>query len=110
MQLRAPGASVRFGFRTIGLESIIAIVHPENTASQHVVWKSLECRFVDRNRYFGMELLPVLIGPRVLWRAGCRGRGTRRVKRHLAHGRYGSLDAQTDAPRSVSASAAVARG
>jgi len=47
-------ASVRFGFRTIGLESIIAIVHPENTASQHVVEK-LGMSFVDRNRYFGMD-------------------------------------------------------
>jgi ribosomal-protein-alanine N-acetyltransferase len=47
-------ASVRFGFQTIGLESIIAIVHPENSASQRVVEK-LGMSFLDRNRYFGMD-------------------------------------------------------
>jgi RimJ/RimL family protein N-acetyltransferase len=49
-------ASVRFGFQTIGLQSIIAIVHPENTASQNVAQK-LGMSFVDRNRYFGMDCI-----------------------------------------------------
>ena len=46
-------ASLRFGFE-MGINSIIAIVHPENIASQSV---ALKCGmlFVDRNNYFGMD-------------------------------------------------------
>jgi RimJ/RimL family protein N-acetyltransferase len=47
-------ASLQFGFSVMGIKSIIAIVHPENIASQRV---ALKCgmRLVDRTRYFGME-------------------------------------------------------
>ncbi|HUI88798.1 MAG TPA: GNAT family N-acetyltransferase [Anaerolineales bacterium] len=47
-------ASLRFGFETLGIESIIAIVHPDNIASQRV---ALKCglSLVDRNNYFGMD-------------------------------------------------------
>ena len=47
-------ASLKFGFEVIGLESIIAIVHPENIPSQHVALKS-GLSLVDRNNYFGMD-------------------------------------------------------
>ncbi|HEY9151969.1 MAG TPA: GNAT family N-acetyltransferase [Anaerolineales bacterium] len=47
-------ASLKFGLETIGVESVIAIVHPDNIPSQHV---ALKCglSFVDRNNYFGMD-------------------------------------------------------
>jgi len=47
-------ASLKFGFDVLGIKSIIAIVHPENIASQRV---ALKCGmgFVDHTRYFGME-------------------------------------------------------
>lgn len=47
-------ASLQFGFGSMGIKSIIAIVHPQNIASQRV---ALKCgmRLVDHTRYFGME-------------------------------------------------------
>lgn len=47
-------ASLQFGLETKGLDAIIAIVHPDNIASQRV---ALKCgmMFVDRNNYFGMD-------------------------------------------------------
>ncbi len=47
-------ASLRFGFENFGLASIIAIIHPDNAASQRV---ALKCglALIDRNRYFGMD-------------------------------------------------------
>jgi ribosomal-protein-alanine N-acetyltransferase len=48
-------ASVQFGFETLGLKSIIAVVHPENKASIHVIEK-LGMSFIDRANYFGMDV------------------------------------------------------
>jgi RimJ/RimL family protein N-acetyltransferase len=47
-------ASLSFGFDRLGIQSIVAIIHPENVPSQRV---ALKCgmSFVDRNKYFGME-------------------------------------------------------
>jgi len=47
--------SLRFGFGERGLERIVAIVHPENVASQRVIEK-LGMSFVDKSEYFGMEV------------------------------------------------------
>jgi ribosomal-protein-alanine N-acetyltransferase len=47
-------AGLEFGFDRLGLETIVAITHPENRASQRVIEK-LGMSFVDRNRYFGMD-------------------------------------------------------
>lgn len=47
-------ASLRFGFEIVGIESIIAIVHPDNIPSQRVALKS-GLSLVDRNNYFGMD-------------------------------------------------------
>ena len=47
-------ASVHFGFQTLGLETIIAIVHPDNKASKRVIEK-LGMSLVDRTNYFGMD-------------------------------------------------------
>ena len=48
-------ASLRFGFVDVGLEQIIALVHPENEGSCRVVEK-LGIPFAERATYFGMEL------------------------------------------------------
>jgi len=45
---------MRFGFETLGLETIVGIVHPENLASQKVLEK-LGLHFVERTEYFGMD-------------------------------------------------------
>jgi RimJ/RimL family protein N-acetyltransferase len=50
----AAQASLQFGFENFELESIVAIVHPENIASQRVIEK-LGMSFVDQARYFGMD-------------------------------------------------------
>jgi ribosomal-protein-alanine N-acetyltransferase len=50
----AARAGLRFGFETLELERIVAIVHPENAASRRVIEK-LGMQFVDRARYFGMD-------------------------------------------------------
>ena len=50
----AAKACLRFGFETIDPETIVAIVHPENIASQRVIEK-LGMSLVDRCRYFGMD-------------------------------------------------------
>jgi ribosomal-protein-alanine N-acetyltransferase len=52
----AASASLRFGFQTIALPRIIGLVHPENRASAHVLEK-LGMSLIDRNRYFGMDVL-----------------------------------------------------
>jgi RimJ/RimL family protein N-acetyltransferase len=49
-------ASLQFGFETLGLKGIVAIVHPENRASIRVIEK-LGMSLVDRTHYFGMEVL-----------------------------------------------------
>jgi len=49
-------ASLAYGFSAIGLERIIALVHPENIASQRVAEKcGMSLR--DRVTYWGLELL-----------------------------------------------------
>ncbi|MBU0491592.1 MAG: GNAT family N-acetyltransferase [Chloroflexi bacterium] len=48
-------AALRYGFEDIGLDTIIALVHPDNWASNHVIEK-LDMPFVDRNNYFGMDV------------------------------------------------------
>jgi len=51
----AAQASLDFGFKKFQFPEIIALVHPENLASQRVIAK---CRmpYVDRKVYFGLEL------------------------------------------------------
>ena len=51
----AARASLRFGFERLRLETIVALVHPENKASQRVIEK-LAMTFVDQARYFGLDL------------------------------------------------------
>jgi len=48
-------ASLRFGFETLGLGEVIALAHPENTASQRVMEK-LGLPFVEETVYFDMEV------------------------------------------------------
>jgi ribosomal-protein-alanine N-acetyltransferase len=50
----AARASVRYGFETIGVDEIVAIVHPENTASRRVIAK-LGMSFTRHARYFGID-------------------------------------------------------
>ena len=49
-------ASLDFGFETIGLKRIIALVHPENAASRRVAEK-IGMTLLDRKFYWGMECL-----------------------------------------------------
>ena len=48
-------AGVEFGFKTLGLNQIVGLVHPENIASQRVL---LKCgmTFTYQAKYFGMEM------------------------------------------------------
>jgi RimJ/RimL family protein N-acetyltransferase len=46
---------LRFGFETLGLEHIVAVVHPENVASQRVLEK-LGMTFTNEADYFGMHV------------------------------------------------------
>jgi ribosomal-protein-alanine N-acetyltransferase len=55
-------ASLGFGFKQLGIKSIIAIIHPDNIASQKVAEKC-GFKFVDRNKYFGMDCLRYRIDP-----------------------------------------------
>jgi ribosomal-protein-alanine N-acetyltransferase len=66
----AAQACVGYGFEALELESIVAIVHPENTASQRVIEK-LGMSFVDRAQYFGMDCYRYAIERP----AGCGSRG-----------------------------------
>lgn len=50
----AAQAGLHFGFQTLDLPAIVAIVHPQNLASQGVIHK-LGMSFVDAARYFGMD-------------------------------------------------------
>jgi RimJ/RimL family protein N-acetyltransferase len=51
----AARASLQFGFEQLKLETIIALAHPENKASQRVMEK-LGMSFVDQAHYFGIDL------------------------------------------------------
>ncbi len=46
--------SLRYGFIDLGIEKIVAIVHPNTLASRKVI-KKLGMHFVDRASYFGMD-------------------------------------------------------
>ena len=61
-------ASLKFGFETIGIQSIIAIVHPENIPSQRVALKS-GLLLVDRNNYFGMDCFRYRIDAKMYMKA-----------------------------------------
>ncbi len=47
-------AGLDYGFKSLGIEKIIGIVHPENVASQKVLEK-IGLRFQEQTEYFGME-------------------------------------------------------
>jgi RimJ/RimL family protein N-acetyltransferase len=49
-------ASLKFGFEKFQFPEIIALVHPENLASQRVIAKC-KMPYVDHKVYFGIELL-----------------------------------------------------
>jgi len=51
----AAKAGLQYGFESIGLETIIALVHLENKASQRVIEK-LGMSFVDWSHYFGIDV------------------------------------------------------
>jgi len=50
----AATAGVRYGFKELGLDQIVAIVHPENIASQRVAQKA-GLVFTNESVYFGMD-------------------------------------------------------
>lgn len=52
----AAQASLKFGFEKFYFPEVIALVHPENLASQRVIAKC-GMAYVDRKVYFGIELL-----------------------------------------------------
>lgn len=47
-------ASVRYGFETVGLDRIVAIVHPENRASNKVIQK-VGMHYEGIQRYYGVD-------------------------------------------------------
>jgi len=49
-------ASLEFAFANVAVERVIALVHPDNRASQRVIEKC-GLAFVDQQVYFGMDLL-----------------------------------------------------
>lgn len=51
----AGAACVRFGFETLGLESILAVVRPENRASQKVLLK-VGLRYVRDEPHYGFDV------------------------------------------------------
>jgi ribosomal-protein-alanine N-acetyltransferase len=51
----AANASLRYGFDDLSLNQIVAVVHPENHASQRVVSK-LGLRFIRIARFYNMDL------------------------------------------------------
>ena len=50
----AAQAGLRYGLQDLGLQTIVAIVHPENAASRRVIDK-LDMSFVEQKPYFGMD-------------------------------------------------------
>jgi len=48
-------ASLRFGFESVGLKQVIALVHPENVASIHVIEKC-GMDYMDTIQLWGIEL------------------------------------------------------
>ena len=53
-------AGLDYGFKSLGIEKIIGIVHPENVASQKVLEK-IGLRFQEQTEYFGMECYKYLV-------------------------------------------------
>jgi ribosomal-protein-alanine N-acetyltransferase len=47
--------SLEFGFESLGLQEIIGLTHPENTASQNVL-KKCGMHYAEQKGYFGMQL------------------------------------------------------
>ncbi len=58
----AARASLRWGFETHGLRSIVGIVHPENAASRRVLEKA-GLVFINEAEYFGMAVCRYVIAP-----------------------------------------------
>jgi ribosomal-protein-alanine N-acetyltransferase len=54
LSTEAARAAVQFGFETLELESILAIVHVDNVASRRVIEK-LEMAFIEQIPLWGME-------------------------------------------------------
>jgi len=48
-------AALAYGFETLNFETVVGIVHPENTASQRVLEKLGMAR-IERTVYFGMDV------------------------------------------------------
>ena len=51
----AARASLRYGFETLDLQRIVAVVHPQNSASQRVLEK-IGLRYEKVGRYYNMDL------------------------------------------------------
>jgi ribosomal-protein-alanine N-acetyltransferase len=51
----AAKASLEYGFEQVALDQIVALVHPDNRASQRVIEK-LEMPFVNVAEYFGITV------------------------------------------------------
>ena len=51
----AAGASLRYGFQELGLERIVAVVHPQNVASQSVVEK-IGLKYVKDARFYNSDV------------------------------------------------------
>ena len=51
----AAGATLRYGFEELGLDRIVAVVHPENVTSQWVVQK-IGLRYVKDARFYNSDV------------------------------------------------------
>ena len=51
----AAGATLRYGFDELGLDRIVAVVHPENVASQWVIQK-IGLRYVKDARFYNSDV------------------------------------------------------
>ena len=52
----AAKASVRYGFEELGFDRIVAVVHPENEASQRVIQK-IGLQYVKQARFYNTDVL-----------------------------------------------------
>ena len=52
----AAKASLQYGFEELGLDQIVAVVHPENAASQRVIEK-VGLHYVKRARFYNTDVL-----------------------------------------------------
>jgi len=83
----AAKASLRYGFEELGLENVVAIVHPENAASRRVIEK-LGMSFVDQTPYFGMDCCRYAIGPASFEKVQAIDRVARKGREHFESGYY----------------------